>query len=141
MTEYKLDKNNHLVRKRPPFIISHSALLSLIRSYIFDIKFEHNTQYKQYLLKLLKVHILEAKKLINEKYPNTKFIVLLYFDSPLFEQIAPELEKEGIIIIRVAQDFKIDATRPEYQLPDSHPNEKIWNDIAPLLANRLKEYL
>ncbi len=138
---YKPDRNNHLVRKRPPFIISHSALLSSIRSFIFDINFEYNKQYQKYLLKLLKIHILEAKRLINEKYPDTKFLVLLYFDSPLFEQIAPDLEKEGIIIIRVIEELGIDPHGPEYQLPDGHPNEKIWNEIAPLLANRLKEYL
>lgn len=135
-------KDNDLVRKKPPFIISRFPSLALIREYLHEFNINKNPKYKEYLKQLLKLHFSKAKKLINEKYPNTKFIITVYYNSPIFEEISDELEKEGFIIIRLTpEEFGLDTTDKKYLLLDGHPNEKVWEIVTPKLIERINKYL
>ena len=134
---YKI-KNNTLIRKKPPFIVSRFPLLSFARENIFEFNLHHNRFYKEYLKKLLKLHFIEVKNLIDKKYPNVKFIILVFSDSDIFEQIANDLEKEGFIIIRIKEDFGYDLDKEQYNLPDGHPNANAWLGVAPMLIEKLK---
>lgn len=137
---YKI-KNEELVRKRPPFVVSRFTSLSLIRENLFYYLSEHNETYKNYLRKLLKLHILTMNKLLHEKYPDSKFMIFVYFKSPVFEDIANDIEKEGIIIVRANEDFQVDPIQTKYLLEDGHPNAEIWQIIAPKLFDIIKKYL
>lgn len=138
---YKI-KNNKLERKKPPFIVSRFPVLCLIREHVFEYRVDKDKKYKEYLKKLLYLHFMEVKKLINNKWKDTKFIITVYFDSPIFEEIADDLEKEGFIIIRFTeQEFGIDTASEEYLLPDGHPNAKVWEIITPQLVEKIKPYL
>ena len=138
---YKI-KENKLVRKKPPFIISRFPLLCLFREHLFQYRIENDLKYKEYLKKFLYMHFMEVKKLINNKWPDTKFILTVYYNSPIFEGIAPELEKEGFIIIRFTEDeFGINTADEKFLLPDGHPNAKVWEIITPQLIEKIKPYL
>ncbi len=137
---YKI-KNNELVKKRPPFIVSRFIIFSLIREHLYYFLTKNNKQYLQYIKKLLKLHILSMNKILHDKYPNTKFIILVYHNSPVFESIAEEFKKQGIIIIRINQDFGIQTDNEEYKLDNSHPNALVIRLIAPKLYNEIKKYI
>ena len=137
---YKI-KKDELVKKRPPFIVSRFIILSLIREHLIYFLSKYNLKYNVYLKKLLKIHILSMNKILLDKYPNTKFIIIVYNNSPNFETIEQELEKQGIIIIRVNQDFGIDTFDNKYVLDDGHPNAEVWQIIAPKLYKKIKDYL
>ena len=133
---YKL-KEKTLVRKRPPFVISRFPLLCVMREQLHNYLLQNNKNYRDYIKKLLKVYFVETKKLLNSKYGDFKFIVMVYEYSPIFEEMASGLEKEGFVIIRVFEDFGIDTNNDEYLLPDGHPNEKVWDEIVPKLVKYL----
>lgn len=129
--------NGGLERKRPPFIISRFLIFCLIRENLYEFFVEHSKNYRTYMKKLLKVHFLEMKKLLNEKYGDFKFIILVYEKSPIFEEMASDMEKEGFIILRAYEDFGIDTTEKTYRLSDWHPNETAWDIIVPQLVKHL----
>ncbi len=139
---YKI-KNEKLERKKPPFIISRFPLLSSVREWMYYILFENSNSYKEYLKKLLKLHFIELKNILDEKYNNVKLIIFVYYDSPLFEEIAQDLQTQGIIIIRSSHDLGLDINLADkqYQLQDGHPNKKVWEIVTPKLVEKIKPYL
>lgn len=130
---YRLN-NGNLERKRPPFVISRFPLLCVLREQLYRYLVTNNKHYKDYLKKLLKAHFIEMRKLLNEKYGDFKFIILVYKKSPIFEEIAFDMEKEGFIILRVFEDFGIDPNLRIFRLPDGHPSERAWDEIVPKLV-------
>lgn len=127
-------KGETLVKKRPPFIVSRFPLLCVVREQLHNYLIQNSKNYRNYVKKLLKAYFVETKKLLNSKYGDFKFIIMVYQNSPIFEEIASEMEKEGFVIIRVFDDFGIDTNNDEYVLPDGHPNEKAWDEIVPQLV-------
>ena len=135
-------KNYKLERKRPPFFVSRSIVLSLIREKIFLFFQSNSLKYREYLKLLLKMHFLEMKKIIDSKYKDVKYIIIVYFDAPIFEEISQDLEKEGFVILRNREgDLGVDVSDETYQLPDGHPSAKAWETVVPHLVNTLKLYL
>lgn len=134
--------DNKLERKRPPFIISRFISLSVLRNKLYEFTKRHSKIYREYLKKLLKLHFLEMKKLIDSKYSNVKFVVVVYYPCKIFEEIASELEKENIEIIRLTkEEFGINVKDRNYLLPDGHPNALVWEIITPKLVEKIKPYL
>ena len=126
-------KGETLVKKRPPFIVSRFPLLCVVREQLHNYLLQNNKNYRDYIKKLLKAYFVETKKLLNSKYGDFKFIVMVYEYSPIFEEMASDIEKEGFVIVRVLDDLGIDTNNDEYVLPDGHPNEKAWDKIVPKL--------
>ncbi len=136
---YKLD-NGKLTLKTRPFVISRFSSLSLLREKTFEYFKNNNKQYRNYLKLLLKQHFIQMKQYIDKNFENTKFIILVYFESPIFEEIAKDLEKENIIIVRIKEDYGYNLKEQQYLLPDGHPNAKVWKLVTPKLYKTLSEY-
>lgn len=138
---YKIN-NYKLVRKKPNFFVSRFAIPALFREKIYEYRLHKDEKYKNYLKKLLKMHFFKCKELIDERYPNVKFIILVYSDSPIFEEVATDLENAGIEIIRITKEkFGIDVGLEEYQCPGGHPAPIVWEKVAPKLVEKIKPYL
>lgn len=74
---------------------------------------------------------------LKKMYPNSKFVFLCYqYDksSDWFKYF-----DKDIIVISTYDIKEIDLERPEYQHGgDPHPTEKVWQDLVPLLVEKLK---
>jgi hypothetical protein len=135
-------KDCKLERKTPPFIVSRFIVLSIIREKLFLFLQSNSSKYREYLKLLLKMHFLEMKKIIDSKYKAVKFIIIVYYDSPIFEEISQDLEKEGFLILRNKEgDLGVDVSTEEYELQDGHPSAKVWETVVPYLVDILKPYL
>ena len=94
-------------------------------------------------LSLLKLYFLEIKKEMESRWGNDfKFVILLYEKESYINKIRPifpELEKNGIEIIDINKLSNINFKKKEYQISDNnpHPNEKAWEEITPLVVNKL----
>lgn len=93
---------------------------------------------------LLKQMFIRSKQLINEKYPDTKFIILKYngndgFDGWFIEtQRWKELENEGFIVIDADKLTGKNLKSKEFTDEDNyHPNKKAWMEISKKLAQIL----
>ena len=92
-----------------------------------------------------KLHIERAKKSLNKKYPNTKFVIVIYNPNLDTHKLPPfrttrwkELENEGFIII--------DFSGPEYEYLEEeeylsgdghHPSGKAWDALVPIIKEKL----
>lgn len=121
----------------------------LVKSFFYDkglkIKPEDKqTKYKNFAL--TNEILLKAKEVLNEHYPNIKFIILKYniegdqdtnFEMPFMWEV---LEKEGFTIINsedlIGRKYKLfseDTVQDGY-----HPSEKAWDMLLPKLIEKLK---
>lgn len=89
---------------------------------------------------MLLSHFTESKKEAQKHWKNTKYIILVYDYNNYEKNIIEKLKDEGFEIIFAEDLTDINLKMPEYQLSehDTHPNEKAWNLLVPLLSKRLK---
>ena len=90
----------------------------------------------------MKQHFLLAKKIINERYPDTKVAILKYEDSVSSEISSSEwwkeLEEEGFIILDSYDLTGDHLSKSKYKIADGHPNEKAWDVLTPMVVKALK---
>ena len=68
------------------------------------------------------------------KYPNTKFIILVYKND---KENWDRIKQQGIQIINIEDITHTDINSKQYLQKDGHPNEKAWQVIVPALAKEL----
>lgn len=128
-----LNKENSL----PKFVYPYEKEL---KNYFF-----YKIQYKQTdkNFDLMKAFFIETREEILKKYPNTKFVILLYDDlnqnfSYCSNKRWKELEYEKFIIIKSSELTKEKLWDNQYKLQDDmHPNGKAWIKIVPELSKKL----
>lgn len=85
----------------------------------------------------------ESKKMLLEKYPKTKFVILRYnvdydgeegFENP---KMWEELEKEGFIIIKSRDLIGRNYREDETTMDNIHPSEAAWDLLVPKLVEEL----
>ncbi len=140
---YKLN-NGNIERKTPPFFISRFAILALLREKYVNYMLNNNEQYAKRQTELNKAEFIEFKHILQAKYPNAKFIILLMYNRPFYEKeyfnnFAKELEDEGYKIINIPKDIGVNIDEPQYKQDDGHPNAKYWEDVMPELARKIVE--
>ena len=103
--------------------------------------------------KLFEILIREINNTIHEKYPNSKFVIVVYDDEQKYLQYL-DLKEEEKIIDKVAKDnniqvvytknFKIGQDILDGKYTDTnekagspHPVPKVWEDAVPELAKEL----
>lgn len=97
---------------------------------------------------LFEKHLLECKKEMKKHWKNTKFIIFDYESPDNFFNLYPDnlnpanvkkLENDGFIVIKTSDLTNI-KLGDEYYLTDinHHPNEKAWDLVTPLFAEKLK---
>ncbi len=139
-------KDNTLVENKLPFrfLLRLKFLRKIVYGY-YERKF-YSPENQALIFDLIKLHYIESRKAIIEKYPNIKFIIIKH---PISKEIIrddyiyntkrwKELEKEGFIIYDLAKDIDVDITTKEYLLPDMHPNKKTWQVVIPKLVKDLQ---
>lgn len=94
---------------------------------------------------LLKIYLKEIKKKIIEKYPNAKFVVIVYKDipnatiKPFHTNRWSELEHEGIKVINLDTNEYNFLKQKEYLAIDGiHPSSKAWERLIPIISKELK---
>lgn len=101
--------------------------------YYIRLKPENNDKNFDIIEKLF----IESKKLIQQRYPNTKFIILKYDGNDGFDRWSlntprwKELSDDGFIVIDADKLINKSLTSPEYLSNDNyHPSAKAWVDIS-----------
>lgn len=142
---YKLKKDGSLEEVKP--------ILEPLWNFYFVKAYFSALEYKVFLrdsnfdknFDLMKAIFLESKKLVNEKYPKAKFIILKYnevngfgeeyYNSPRWK----EIENADIEVIDVGKLLHKNLKAEECVCPDKyHPSVKIMKELADALAPRLK---
>ncbi len=144
---YNVKDNNTLVENKLPFrfLFRFKFIRKIVYGYQ-DRKF-NTPENQDFIFDLIKLHYIESKKAIMEKYPNVKFIIIKHpiskemimydYDYIYNTERWKELETEGFIVYDLAKDLNIDITTKEYLLPDMHPNKKTWQVVIPKLVKDL----
>ena len=136
------EKNGELVQDKSFLrqILYHSTFLKL--AHVFCHKTDYpafNTRYHQYI-PLLDLHLKTLSGEIKKKWPNTKFIVLVYdnwLNSDLVEVYA-DLRKQGVTILDAGMIFGVPLGDEKYIVPnDIHPSGAAWDAIVPGLVKEL----
>lgn len=102
--------------------------------------------YKKYnqIFDLMEKTFIESKRVANQHFPNTKFIILKYYgaDAPdswfMKTERWHELEKKGFIVVDTKELVGRYLDKPEDLCPDIlHPSEKAWDIVTPKLVKKL----
>ena len=125
-----------------------------ISDYIRSSYLAQKIEYEKFLLlsadekfDLFKAYMLEIKKEFNKRYPDAKFVIIIYnLDVGLFGAFEPfrtdrwsELEQEGIKIINFDTPEYAFLTEEEYISPldHAHPSGKAWDVLTPVIVKEL----
>ena len=150
-----VEKNGKLVPKKYPhrIIFANWLLFDQIYHAITAEEFYNNNIFslerrpaaKKKVMELVKLHFLQSYEEIQKRWPDAKFVIIIYdIPAPDEEDTWKELEKKGIIFIRlyeIAKSKGIDHMGAHgYTLADgAHPNEKLWDAVTPEIAKKLDE--
>ena len=139
--KYKISKNNELVEYNyNDIFLQKSIMYKHLLGKIAEFKTDNGYVDKNF--DFIKLHFLKAKKLIDEKFPSSKLVILRYeeeVNNPIWSSERwKELEDEGIIVIDSYSLTNEHLNTEEYRLSDNvHPNEKAWDLIVPKLVEML----
>lgn len=134
---YKVVKNQ-LQEIKPAFLPFYSLfIVKNIQSAIATkASFEEGKNYSLFN-KIMK----ESIKLAQNKYPNSKFVLLEYPETgakKLPQEEILKLENMGFIFINAEKLVGHELNDNKYKVEDHyHPSELAWNEIAPKLVNKL----
>lgn len=135
------NENGELKRSQQTTNIFNSFwMVKHFQKFIID-NFVSNKKNNDEKFDFLKMHLEESKKLSDEHFPGSKFVILKYCndnsDWSLNTDRWKELEKEGFIVLDTKTLTRKDLSLKQYTLPDSHPNEKAWDVVTPALVKKL----
>jgi len=82
-------------------------------------------------------YFIESKNEAKKHWKNTKFIVIIYDKIQQGEYIKSELEKNDIKMIYMKDLTKERLSKRKYSFPDTHPKEKAWDLLTPLVVKEL----
>ncbi|MGN0004391.1 MAG: hypothetical protein ACI37Z_00215 [Candidatus Gastranaerophilaceae bacterium] len=84
---------------------------------------------------LLKNHFLKANSIIKEKFPDSKFIIVLYEQESIKNKaVFNDLKKYGIEVISTKEITSEKLSDKKYKLIDNHPSALAWKEITPKLV-------
>lgn len=143
MLSYKI-KNGKLIEQKPLFLPLHSLFTVInIEDIIHSKKNRDLEPQKQMFDKLM----LESFKLAKLKYPNAKFIILLFDNkeehnkggkSNAISTYVKTYNQKGFVVIPVDKLLGHKLEDSKYYTTDGyHPSETAWNEIVPKLVKNL----
>ena len=143
---YKYDKDKKLkpIERRYPFYYKF-YITKFIQDKINKLKTDNYELTSNLMIDLFK----ESTKIIKERYPNAKLILLLYKNKNCSEHSPIEptknfLNKEeykklselGFNIINIEQESNKLFCTKEYKIDDYHPSAKMWEEFTPILIKK-----
>lgn len=136
---YKKEQDHLTLKKQNKFTKEFICGLKIKNLLYNHNLYLNNTGQKE---EFLKMHLLTAKKYVDENWPGTKFIILGYLDTKSLNNIKADLEKAGFIVINRNDIAPFDDFDTKYCLSktDVHPNEKAWEYIVPALMREIEKY-
>ncbi len=142
--KYKKDINNKLILNHWDKIefgdyIKVTFLAKKFNDLIYRLKSNDE------LFDFFKLHLIESKKIIDKKYNNAKFVVIVYnpeLDTHSFRPFRTErwneLEAEGIQVIRFDKKEYDFLANEEFIASDNvHPGRKAWDVLVPEIIKQL----
>lgn len=137
------EKNGKLVQIKP--ILEPLWKLNAVKIYLTDLEYKIRLAPEKHdkNFDLIKKYLISSKEILEQHYPNTKFIVLKYngcdgFDSWFIETNRwQEIKDSGIIVIDADKELGINLKDKSYLDEDNyHPNSNAWKEISKLLAKK-----
>lgn len=148
---YYLDKNNDL--KMLKYNKIKYFLYSLYFSRLLKNSYAVEKRYSQESINLFKKIIFEIYNQSQEIFPNSKFIILFYYDGSQIYQVAEPYKLKPLmlktlseikeacpnIIIVSTEDFDCgkEIAEGKYHAYDNlHPSEEVWQKIIPVFVKK-----
>ena len=121
-----------------PFITALAIFRALSHKYAVDSALSDNN--KAVTIALFD----EINKQIHEKYPDIKFIIILYegntpdvdFENPFYKDILAHIKSSDIEMISVREMLGDDPLKLEYKVDDYHPSGYVWEKVAEKLVEK-----
>ena len=133
--KYKNENNKIIFENNKTDFITNTYLYRVLRNKYILLYFLKQKK----TLKILKLFIKEIDKEIHEKYPDSKFLFIVYDFIQLDKEELKSMENSKFEVIYLSDLFGDLLEKPEYKIPnDDHPNEKAWNLIWPKLIEMEK---
>ncbi len=144
---YKLAKDNNIVEIKPKYqFFWRLYLFKTIQYKIQEYRDKNIENSNSLMFGILK----ESVKIIKNRYPKTKLIMLLYSDSDckkderdilqnsdfLSEYEENEIKKLGFEIVNIEQEMGFPPCTTEYKVDDHHPSKKFWIEFTPKLIKK-----
>lgn len=91
------------------------------------------------LRKFLSLHFISTKEETEKHWKNTKYYILVYCCNEIEKQMLDKFENNGFEVIYVSELTNENILTKKYQISDTdmHPNEKAWDLLTPLIAQKL----
>jgi len=153
-----IEKNGKLEPKKYTFRILGNWLLfdqiygALAHEEIYSGGYLHIRNHpaaKKKIVNFIEMHFLESYDEIRKRWPDAKFVIMIYDDYTFAEsdEMWLDLQKKGITafsLFKIANDkgieYRGNPGNPDFLLPgDTHPNEKFWDMLTPGIAQKLEE--
>lgn len=142
----KFDSHKNIVLEKDVFF-PKPFYKTFIMKLLFDLKSKYEkineTKYFNENKEMLYQILLQTKQIINNKYPQTKFVILIYDENPsndfhfYMKDYFDKLQQNGFIIIKVDDLIGAEQKNKERQKDGFHPNAQAWNLIVPKLIEKL----
>lgn len=135
-------KHGKLQKVNPKYMFLYkSYFIRCLDRTISNLRVHNNFVNKNAeILTFTKLLFEETYKEIKNKYPDTKFVLLLYAESDNWfiekEQWA-DLESRDFIVVNTNDLTGKKLSDEQYKLFDGHPNEKAWDIIVPAFIKKL----
>lgn len=142
----KFDKHNNIVLEKDVFF-PKPLYRTFIMKLFYNVKSKYEkTDEKKYFndnKEMFYQMLLQSKQIINNKYPQTKFVLLIYDDEPAndcnygMNSYFEKLSQKGFIIIKVDDLIGMECKNKERQEDQFHPTVQAWKLTVPKLIQKL----
>lgn len=131
-------KNNELIEKKPNQLLLPFYTLFTVKAwhYLYAENFSVIDKNEK-----LEMYFVEAKRITDEKFPNSKFIIIDWQDGGHVRMLPPvkeNLEKDGFIVFDAEDLAGHELNSEKYRAIDKeHPSAAAFEDVAKGLIEKL----
>lgn len=145
---YKIDRHNKLVEVKEDYpLYWRSAFVKTMQIFIQQVNVLNTEKTSKLMLRILD----ESVKIMKQRYPHAKLIMLLY-DDPDCERGAREIydnnyylsqdelnaiKNMGFEIVNIEEEMGFPTCTADYKVDNHHPSAKFWNEFTPKLVKKL----
>lgn len=140
----KLDNDGNLVEKNPLLPKYLNGLYSVKNLEHLKVLYDTSPLKKKDVEDFMFLTFQKSYEKAKEHYPNVNFAVFCFDTYPNqhdnHDEFLDRLKSIGITVVKMNEISDIDFTEEKYHInaDDSHPNELLWEELAPKLVERLE---